>query len=636
MWKYTSYLKKGLSHEKAGTKCQDSVLIKEDAHCIVAALADGLGSLRYSDVAASTATHAVCELFASLGNKKVTEGDAEWKLGFARDIVERVSWQIHAQAAALGVAPDTMDCTLVFVYISKDHNYAITGRLGDSAICVISQDESLAINDGNHSANGTSAILDTDAYRHMEISFWNLNAQKIYGFMLTSDGLDNEIYRKGSTHVNKVAEGYFNAVALSGDPQSVIQGRVAELTQDPDSAFDDDISVAVISRATAAVVFPEDPTWLCTCGARNRLQDTYCYKCGKDFSVLYQNIRFKEHGGKAAFFQKINKNPREEASVIGLTASNVQPKAPVNPPKKPVSVSNDPGNVRTQEPVVLPADPAPSSQVPQQKSSAGKFVPLMLGLAAAGLVIGILFGSLFAKIGPNREIRKLKAKVEELKEQIAELQEEKEEVPPTSAPTEDIADPTEEVPTTDEPTEGTEPSQDPTEQEDPTEQTDSTDPTDPKNPTQDTPADTLPENILWDETGVYYWGEIKDGQPHGQGISLNGDYYYIGHFEKGQKEGTFLIVSVQYPDQTLEVTWKDGKIILKDSDLETHTVTARTLKLHSQPDEKSQVLAQLKEKDTVYKTDTDPVMKGTQKWVEVIHGDTVGWVLLDSIEPQKK
>jgi hypothetical protein len=48
-----------------------------------------------------------------------------------------------------------MDCTLVFVYIIKNESKAIIGRLGDSAICVFGENDSIALNDGNKSANGT-------------------------------------------------------------------------------------------------------------------------------------------------------------------------------------------------------------------------------------------------------------------------------------------------------------------------------------------------------------------------------------------------------------------------------------------------------------------------------------------------
>lgn len=316
-WKHTSYIKKGLFHDTTGIECQDSVIVREDEYCIVAALADGLGSLENSAVASSAATDAVWTLFSALGKDKIILESEKRAQALAKSLVEGIVKKVKNEAESMGLSTASMDCTLVFVYISKLYDYAITGRLGDSAICVITEDNAIALSDSGKSANGTCAIFDKDAALHMELSFWDIPASRICGFILTSDGLDNEVYRKGSPYVNKAAETYFNAV-LAADPQRVIEERIAELTAEQDTAFDDDISIAVVNQATKKVIFPGDPTWLCTCGARNRLQDTYCQECGQDFIKLYSHVRFREYGGKAAFFARLNATPYEEERLIGI------------------------------------------------------------------------------------------------------------------------------------------------------------------------------------------------------------------------------------------------------------------------------------------------------------------------------
>lgn len=437
-WKHTSYLQKGLSHTLADTACQDSVLITEDEHCIVAALADGLGSLPYSHVAADTATHTVCQLFASLGNHRIQIESAEGKLAFALDIVSRTAAQILQQAEGMGLSPREMDCTLVFAYISKDHNYAITGRLGDSAVCVIGAEDSIAINDSCQSANGTSAILDADAHEHMEIDFWEIDAQGIQGFILTSDGLDNELYRKGSAYVNQAAEDYFNCLVLSPEPKAFLAERVGTLTQPEDSSFDDDISIAILSRAEAPVSFPADPTWLCTCGHRNRLQDTYCCNCDKDFSVLYQNVCFREHGGKAAFFLEINKHPEEERQLIGIDAEEPQ----VSPllcepedldlfemicaPSETLAAPQedpDPAPIPVPDPVPVPSRQQVSASPPKhtgstvrRKKAAQHQVPIPSVLDMIWLALCVAVGSVLVRLNLLRNTKKLCRKIELLAE----------------------------------------------------------------------------------------------------------------------------------------------------------------------------------------------------------------------------
>ena len=314
-WKKLKYLQKGVSHVQNGTNCQDSVLIFENEDCIVAALADGLGSLKHSEVAAQTATETVCKCFSKL-NSPLEQ--FETKEDLAKHILDAAVMSIQKKAIEMDVPLNEMDCTLMFVCVLKSTNYAIIGRLGDSAVCVIADPKSIAINDGNKSANGTNAILDKDAVEHFEIQILDLDKNNVYGFVLSSDGLENELYMKGSDHVNKTAELYFNAWFTADDPVTVIADRISKLTEIAGTPFDDDISVAVLSRADEAIILPADPKWLCTCGFRNHLQTTYCQQCHKDFSVLYQNIRFRDYGGKAAFFTEINKHPEEELRIIGM------------------------------------------------------------------------------------------------------------------------------------------------------------------------------------------------------------------------------------------------------------------------------------------------------------------------------
>ena len=642
MWKYTSYLKKGLSHEKAGTPCQDSVIVKEDAHCIVAALADGLGSLKHSDVAASTATQTVWELFASVGAHPIKFETSEGKQAFAQDIVQRVANRIQETAEQMGAAPSEMDCTLLFVYISKDHNYAITGRLGDSAICVIAQDGSIAINDSNQSANGTSAILDKDAHEHMEIAFWDVRTDNIQGFILTSDGLDNELYRKGSVYVNKAAEDYFNAV-LTPDAQKIIQEKIGELTAHEDSPFDDDISIAVINRADAPVPFPDDPTWLCTCGARNRLQDTYCYKCGKDFSILYQNVRFREHGGKAAFFLEINKRPEEEAKIIGLfpkpepkqpavtpptkaeaVAPPIMPKskvvAPVVPPvkkpvippakkvpQKPIQKTNpEPGHSAESGPVRVQKEvkKVSNSEKPNKNPASRGSKSLLIVVGILCLVLGIILGRVFSGSSQSKDLRALSNKIDKLTYAVEALSKNQQADPEPDDDEELIGDIGE----------------------------DPEDGEDPDLPGEEEIVPELPENILVEDGNVYYWGEIEDGVPSGNGILLKDGYYFIGQFVEGKKVGKFAVAPESTPTQTILLTFVNDSII--PDGLDKYVVAYDSLNLRNHAGLDSPVTLELASGDTVYRTETPSVTVEEMEWLEVVCGDAIGWVSAQGLQAE--
>ena len=612
-WKYTSYLKKGLSHEKKGEKCQDSVIIQEDEHCIVAALADGIGALKNSDIAASTATHTVCEWFASLKSEKISLESAEQKQVFAKTIVQKIAQGINDKAAVKGVSTATMDCTLVFVYISKDHNYAITGRLGDSAICVVTANDYIALNDSGQLANATNAVLDEDAPDHLEISVWDVETKKVYGFILTSDGLDNELYCKGSMHVNKAAEDYFNAV-ISPDPQGIIQRKIGELTDEEGTCFEDDISIAVINRAAKAISFPNDPTWLCICGERNRLQDTYCYKCGKDFSVLYQNVCFKDYGEKTAYFQEINKDAAKEARAIGLNPNGVQRKANVAAkansdgfehmkqlPLKTTERDTEFFPPRTSRGIAAEARKETKKRSQKEKTSGSQRrrdnLRAILAAGAICFVIGLVCGVMSVRTGAINNIRELSDKIDVLTNAVQSLSEEKNHIP----------DITESETAEDKPA---------------------------SNANQ--PGVIIPDGILVNDDGVYYWGETKDNLPHGWGVYLKAGYCYMGHFVQGRKTGEFVISPVKGPTRNIIIAYANDQIITKDMPFERYIVGKSLLNMRSCADFDSDIVAKLKEGDVVFRTGAVSITRDGMKWMEVINGDgIIGWIASEAIEAWK-
>lgn len=157
-WRYASYKRKGLSHLKDGTNCQDNTCVVETEDYIVAALADGLGSLKYSEIASDVATKSVCKAFENINCSKKE---------LASYLLQYVVDNIQHEAEARGIALKDMDCTLVFVYISKNESKAIIGRLGDSAICVFGENDSVALNDGKADGFETTRSV-TDQRRRTE------------------------------------------------------------------------------------------------------------------------------------------------------------------------------------------------------------------------------------------------------------------------------------------------------------------------------------------------------------------------------------------------------------------------------------------------------------------------------------
>lgn len=326
-WNYAFDSRLGLSHSKSGRKCQDCVQVQEGEHCLVAALSDGIGSREYSEVAAEAAVTALCELLAGCDadtlNLIFLNAVSQEKCEQLKQyLVFELGKAVGKKADGLGISLADMDCTLVFVCIAFDENHALVGRVGDSAVCVIRKDEtSEAIADSGFHSNRTHTLLENNAHHQMELRVIDLSDENIVGFILTSDGLDNEIYMKGNDWVCHNAAEYMNVLCgqTPENARAMLSARLNDLTTDYPDIFRDDISYAVLSRAREPVFLPNDPTWLCVCGERNHLWETYCRRCHMDFVKLYRNANFTGEG-KAAFFARLNADENRERRTIGLPA----------------------------------------------------------------------------------------------------------------------------------------------------------------------------------------------------------------------------------------------------------------------------------------------------------------------------
>ena len=349
-WKYTHYKQTGKHH----SICQDSVKVRMDSERVIACLCDGLGSLNNSHIAAEVTVNTVIEWFsaAKIGNpKNISKKDLK---SLKEDLMNRIRERLRATAEEDNIAIATMDCTLLFVCVFKQHNVALIGNLGDSALCVIRTDGSQLLNDTAFDADGTRAVQDEDAAQHLNLSLLDLG-EDVLGFILTSDGLENEIYFKGMDFVAKGAELYFNAL-LESIPQKRIQERVTALTDDADSVFYDDISIAVISRADAPVNLEEEPTWLCVCGNNNPLYETFCTACGRDFIDLYKNINFK--GNKTRYFRLLQQHPEQTEKLMAqLRKADAETQA--NPFTMKGASQQKPAPAVPQQPPQVPLQPMP-------------------------------------------------------------------------------------------------------------------------------------------------------------------------------------------------------------------------------------------------------------------------------------
>ena len=314
-WKGASHMQAGWSHENAGLPCQDAVLAKETEDYLLAVVSDGVGSLPNSHIASNAAVEAVDKWFGGrIRDLKRKKFDLGW---VAQNLIGFVRESIKAAAKNCEISPDSMDCNLAFAFVLPD-NYALLGSLGDCAVCVVAR-ESYVMTSASGLANATDTILSPNSEMRLRMEGRMLHDGSVKGFILTTDGLEGEIYTKNSEVIRKRAEVYINALLEDRGRE-----QLASLTKQLPESFDDDIGVAVLSCSIRPIRLPDDPTWLCTCETRNSLSDSRCRNCGADFVELYKDI--VKGKSREAFFLKLNRSPNEERARLGLPPLKVEDK----------------------------------------------------------------------------------------------------------------------------------------------------------------------------------------------------------------------------------------------------------------------------------------------------------------------
>ncbi len=209
-----------------------------------------------------------------------------------------------------------MDCTLLFVCIHKRYNVALIGQLGDGAICKIHMNSAeLFYIPDKRIANSTDTVMYCDD-ASFRLSLVDLRTESIIGFVITSDGLDGEIYSTLGC-VNKITQEYFNALlSHPNDTNTNINELIDTATSCKASLLDDDISLAILSQAQHEIVLPDDVTWLCQCGNRNNVQNTRCSLCGCDIIDLHHSFTYSKYGGKYQALLWLCEHPDEEQKLI--------------------------------------------------------------------------------------------------------------------------------------------------------------------------------------------------------------------------------------------------------------------------------------------------------------------------------
>lgn len=246
-WRYATALQVGASHKRAGVPCQDSLVCIADGENLVAVIADGAGSAKYSDVGAEIVVGTIARCLDPLVgsyNGQALEGAVREAISEARIAVYRTSEQ-------RGIAAREFASTVLVV--AANRHGAVCAHLGDGLIAV--SESGFEWNyvfwpQRGEFTNSTFFLTDADAMDRLLI---DALPPRVTDFALMSDGLEPLAltYSTRAPH-----DPFFNSLfaplhrcAASGRSEFVT-GLLNDLVSSPRiyTRVDDDIALVLATR----------------------------------------------------------------------------------------------------------------------------------------------------------------------------------------------------------------------------------------------------------------------------------------------------------------------------------------------------------------------------------------------------
>lgn len=647
-WKLTSAFVTGLSHLQEGTPCQDKISVTPEQSGVpyhAAALADGVGSLMYSHIAAKLATDTALEwmiesrdeLFDELGERALEKKRLK-DLG-AR-MVKTIRKAIEEQANLHSIDLRTMDCNLAFCFVDEQYGKAFVGQLGDCAVCIVHNEmerrQSWVMSEQGTLANSTDTVFSRNSEDRVNVKIVSLQSEDhdgslkdsaVCGFILTSDGLENVLYRKGSRCVCKQAEYCFNLGSGTVDKRS---GALRELLTDAQQKsrgyLNDDMSIVVFSRASGDITLMEEPQWICTnCGAENLVTEMRCHNCSADLYSMYPKADIEAQGGADVYFEKQrirNRNnaadqKEKEEPVTRQEKSRKQEsrnKATRKNPQGTMELSETPAEEELRKVhgprsldklgKLLKTNDTPASEEaaeeeeseladnrtsrrrdpPQQtqRLSAGTIVLLAIAMTATIALIGVLlFWGVKAMNSRND--------------------------PPSTGPSENVGQ--------------------------------TTDPDDPGNQGgSNTPMRPSGEGVLLEDGSVFF-GPVLLGKPDGYGTLIRDTTVWTGRFILGVKDGIFTVTSYKEDEIVASVVLYENDVVRQtyygemETIIEPVCVMKYKTRLYATPDYNGEPLLDANNNvvyvmadERIYPTGAESLSESGIKWRQIrTESGITGW-----------
>ncbi|SMH32613.1 Serine/threonine protein phosphatase PrpC [Rathayibacter oskolensis] len=219
---------RGLVHRDAGTPRQDAFRVAEGDQTIVIAVADGVGSLPLSHVAAQCAVDAAVELVIAGGAHLQRADPVAWGALFDRisEIVRHEASTVHA-----GEAREAMATTLCCAVVDLEAQVVVTAGVGDSSCFLLRDGAWESLSGGKERASASGVVSNRTevlpARVRTRVVVRETEVRPGDALVVASDGIGDAIGDGGSTSAATLAEWWRTAPAPLDFAAQVGFGRLS-------------------------------------------------------------------------------------------------------------------------------------------------------------------------------------------------------------------------------------------------------------------------------------------------------------------------------------------------------------------------------------------------------------------------
>ncbi len=250
-WRLAGVSVTGVSHQRAGTPCQDAHLCRElPGGALVAAVADGAGSAARAELGAGVAVRAAVAAVANRLEDALLTEEEDW-CRLVGEVLHAAREAVAGAAAAAGHAPADLATTLLLAVATPE--WTVAGQVGDGAVVArFGADDFQAVTrpPAQEYINETIFLTSADALDRAQCVARPAGPT---GLALFSDGLQMLALKmpQGTPHAPFFVP-LLRFLAEARD-RSVAEGQLRQFLQSPRVAgrADDDLTLVLAVRAGA-------------------------------------------------------------------------------------------------------------------------------------------------------------------------------------------------------------------------------------------------------------------------------------------------------------------------------------------------------------------------------------------------